>query len=575
MCHAGRVNSASQLSGTGLENTDGSADLSDGESPGWYRRTVGMVSPSTAVMAIVVLAVVVSYFMRSAIDDAYISFRYAKNLVEGRGLVFNPGERVEGYTNFLWTLVAAIPIWLGVSVEQFLHVITAASAGVAVWATYRLGRLVFRRDDIAMVGAILVGTNATFLSFATSGLETMPQTALLALAVCTVASNPKTLPSVRAVVTFSALGAVALLIRLDSTVVVGPVVVLWLLQMRRAGADWQSVVRRLAPGAAMAMVLLVPWFVWKVSYYGEWVPNTFFAKSDSSALNPMGVIFLAMFVITFFLFVPVGVLASKFASLAKPPQRLLTSIVVLWCCYIVYAGGDWMDFRFMVAVMPYLYLLLAWSALSLRAQWFQIATLTCCLIGSGVHWFYPGAANVDGLSTVRLLTVQNPPNWVTEGKALGRYFPGGLDREHQVTISVVAAGAVPYFSDLPAIDMVGLTDASVAREGLTIPYSSGIGKPGHLRISTMDYLRSRGVNLVIGLPVTRPAGVAAGYRLDDEIKFMFHGYPVSREELGPVQVVEIPVDAGQALLAVYLTPHPEVDQHIREDGWRVVPILDR
>ncbi|MCY3959730.1 MAG: hypothetical protein OXG65_15775, partial [Chloroflexi bacterium] len=37
-------------------------------------------------------------------DDAFISFRYVRNLLEGHGLVFNPGEYVEGYTNFLWVL---------------------------------------------------------------------------------------------------------------------------------------------------------------------------------------------------------------------------------------------------------------------------------------------------------------------------------------------------------------------------------------------------------------------------------------------------------------------------------------
>src|SRR5262249_43827913 len=41
------------------------------------------------------------------VDDAFISFRYALNLARGQGLVFNPGERVEGYTNFLWTVLLA------------------------------------------------------------------------------------------------------------------------------------------------------------------------------------------------------------------------------------------------------------------------------------------------------------------------------------------------------------------------------------------------------------------------------------------------------------------------------------
>lgn len=41
-------------------------------------------------------------------DDAMISMRYARNLAEGYGLVWNPGERVEGYTNPLWTLWMAL-----------------------------------------------------------------------------------------------------------------------------------------------------------------------------------------------------------------------------------------------------------------------------------------------------------------------------------------------------------------------------------------------------------------------------------------------------------------------------------
>ncbi len=59
---------------------------------------------------------VVAWFL---CDDAFISFRYVRNLLEGHGLVFNPGEYVEGYTNFLWMLeLAAIWRLLGIPPEQ-------------------------------------------------------------------------------------------------------------------------------------------------------------------------------------------------------------------------------------------------------------------------------------------------------------------------------------------------------------------------------------------------------------------------------------------------------------------------
>jgi len=62
-------------------------------------------------------------------DDAFISFRYARNLVEGHGLVFNLGERVEGYTNLLWTLWIAVGLRLGVGAEPWSGVFGLLSYG--------------------------------------------------------------------------------------------------------------------------------------------------------------------------------------------------------------------------------------------------------------------------------------------------------------------------------------------------------------------------------------------------------------------------------------------------------------
>src|SRR5262245_58345840 len=64
-------------------------------------------------------------------DDAYISFRYAANLNDGLGLVYNAGERVEGYSNFLWTLWCAVGLELGVAAEAW----TQVSGGVCYFVT--------------------------------------------------------------------------------------------------------------------------------------------------------------------------------------------------------------------------------------------------------------------------------------------------------------------------------------------------------------------------------------------------------------------------------------------------------
>src|SRR5437764_1315440 len=90
------------------------------------RRAAAPVAPRASLipfsfLGLPLLAIAVAMALRHAwiTDDAYISFRYAGNLLHGRGLVFNAGERVEGYSNFLWTLWCALGMRLGVSPETW------------------------------------------------------------------------------------------------------------------------------------------------------------------------------------------------------------------------------------------------------------------------------------------------------------------------------------------------------------------------------------------------------------------------------------------------------------------------
>ena len=93
------------------------------------------------ILALVLLAVPAVASILVALDfvkdDAYISFRYAHNLVEGRGLVFNPGERIEGFTNFLWTLVLAPFEAMGLDMFQVVEVLgTALVLGILAQMTW-------------------------------------------------------------------------------------------------------------------------------------------------------------------------------------------------------------------------------------------------------------------------------------------------------------------------------------------------------------------------------------------------------------------------------------------------------
>src|SRR5437867_13225676 len=73
-------------------------------------------------------------------DDAYISFVYARNLARHGQLVFNLGERVEGYTNFLWTVLLAGFLKIGVPAELASRVLGAGFALATLGVTVRIAR---------------------------------------------------------------------------------------------------------------------------------------------------------------------------------------------------------------------------------------------------------------------------------------------------------------------------------------------------------------------------------------------------------------------------------------------------
>ena len=102
-------------------------------------------------------------------------------------------------------------------------------------------------------------------------------------------------------------------------------------------------------------MLLVPWFVWKLDYYGNLLPNTFYAKSAGNPIVPplYGLFYLAVFFVSYaaFLLIP-RFLRHRRDLLAVPGVHQVLAVVPVWFLYICVVGGDFMEFRFMVPVLP-------------------------------------------------------------------------------------------------------------------------------------------------------------------------------------------------------------------------------
>lgn len=139
-----------------------------GSRPGGRRWVVVLA----VAVSLGVLAVRVGWYHRAGlvpglvVDDAYISFRFARNLVRGEGLVFNPGERVEGYTNFLWTALVAGAMATGADPEPATEVLAGLAAVGTVLLLAALARRLLRGPRAAAAAAGRVLAIATIAGLA-------------------------------------------------------------------------------------------------------------------------------------------------------------------------------------------------------------------------------------------------------------------------------------------------------------------------------------------------------------------------------------------------------------------------
>ena len=135
------------------------------------------------IILLFVVLIGYAWFNRFIQDDAFISFRYASNWIHGNGLVWNPGERVEGYTNFLWTLLIGIGMKFGIEPVAGSYLMGLLCFGITLILTYRLSMIIFHSRWMGLLSIFLLGTNYTFSSYATGGMETQLQTCLFVASV--------------------------------------------------------------------------------------------------------------------------------------------------------------------------------------------------------------------------------------------------------------------------------------------------------------------------------------------------------------------------------------------------------
>jgi hypothetical protein len=124
------------------------------------------------VWILILAGVGFAWLNRHVEDDAFITFRYSQHLVEGHGPVWNVDQRVEGYTNFLWMLMMAVPIAFGIDPVLPSMVISLGCLAFSLWLLFDISRRQAEDPAKGFWAWLPLVFSHTLLIFATSGMET-------------------------------------------------------------------------------------------------------------------------------------------------------------------------------------------------------------------------------------------------------------------------------------------------------------------------------------------------------------------------------------------------------------------
>lgn len=467
-------------------------------------------------------------------DDAYISFRYAHNFVKGKGLVFNPGERLEGFTNFLWTLVLSPFEALGWDLFQVCEFLgTGLSIVVIAFMMLFTIRLDEPRKDLSFAwGATWLASSSSWVLWAKSGLEqacaaTLPVVGawLLFRAIEDArVEETKQVQKRAALAGFvMALGCMTRPeIHLVTAIVGAPLVyeAIRLKKLPRYGLYF----------AATVLAVVVPFHLFRYSYYHSWLPNTFYVKTGKGSMIWRAGLDQLREMLDFnrlgyaLLFVPFAFMTRK-RMMAK---LVALAISVAFMGYIVKVGVDEMQwYRLYLPALPFVLIL---AGLGLRNLLDALLAILKREDDANARWLAAAIGWASVLYAAQRnfqFTYKELHGFDGHGDLSGMYHPdlGKFITRHERPGGLVAfqdMGSTPYHApDINFLDFIGLTEGPVARArhayGLHAFVPSDVAAKRKYDADMRDYFWKRNPEwaiLTVYPPRDQEAAIAARFDLD-------------------------------------------------------------
>jgi arabinofuranosyltransferase len=412
-------------------------------------------------------------------DDALISLRYLRRFLQGEGLTWTPGRPVEGYSNLLWILLLAIPGALGadlVTAARVLGTVCALLVIVSLLSWYSRDRTRETRWIALVTGLLFYSLAAPTAVWAIGGLEQPLCACLLSILIPLGFSiiESTELEWKRVFAAAVVLGLLCLT-RPDSPIFVGALVLALILGwgISESRRRWR----------ALAVLLAVPLLCYggqtafRLYYYGELVTNTALVKFNPSLHHLSeglkyiwgGLVSLAPFSFIALLYLA----ASMWSSSARKRSGLLLLFTGLWLVYLAVIGGDiFPAYRLFVPLMP----IMTFALVEAVAAIYSLSKTKKILgwlaaLAIGFLFVVYGRAQFRNPESIRARTEL----WEWDGQVLGLFLKKAFAQQ-QPLVAVTAAGCIPFWSELPSLDMLGLNDYYLPRHP---PSDLGEGYLGH------------------------------------------------------------------------------------------------
>ncbi len=473
------------------------------ESPMHETRTSNWLEGWRAPALLVAVFVVHAALINCVADDGLISLQYVKHFLLGDGLVYNIDERVEGFTNFLWLAVLGgiMTIMPGLDLYLLSRVLGLCFGAATILGVCHFSRHVCgERGAWRLLAGAFLACHSSFVGWSTSGLETVMFAGLVFAAAYSYVRYLQTdqhfwLPAV--------IFAFVPMARPDGFLLAGLTglhFVVW--EWRKRG---QLQIARPAIWAGVFFAIFCSYYAWRFSYYGEPLPNTFYAKVvGGDNQYRIGWKYVRTFLTMHGVLVFVPALWLLLRRTRQAWQDYFGILVGFYVVYIISVGGDGLQwYRFFAQIAPLIYLLVqAGYVAAFRAiregvgerlpdrvcSGAMIVLVMISLGYSGRHagrtilfpesyrWFephseleFPGDGSVHDYVLFENYFVDRQAEaarWLEENAA-----PNSL-------VASTPAGAIAYYMSHRVIDMLGLNDYHIAR---TEPGNIGFPRAGHMK----------------------------------------------------------------------------------------------